>query len=78
MVSWNAILHMTNATKGVLMGFTNTVLGLAVAFHVTLTHAQQGAIVAVVNGLLTLWIALTFTQSNKRIDNPLPAVAAKP
>jgi hypothetical protein len=58
---------MTNATKANLIAVLNAGLGLLIAFDVVLSTAQQGAIVAVANTVLALWVSLTYKDSAKRI-----------
>lgn len=60
-------LVMTNATKALIIGVVNAVLGLLQVFGVMLSDAQQGAILVLVNALLALWVGVTFTYSHKRI-----------
>ena len=61
--------QITNATKGILLGLVTAVLNLLTAFNVLMTQAQIGAITTVVSLALTLWIALTYKNSRKRIPN---------
>lgn len=63
----DALVHMSNATKGLVSAFLNTVLVLVIAFGVELSTDQVGAIMACVNAGLALWIGLTYRQSAKRI-----------
>jgi hypothetical protein len=65
---------VTNATKAVLISVLNGGLGLLVAFHVTLTQPQLGAIDAFANALLAAWVLLTYTRSAKR----MPAGSSPP
>lgn len=58
----------TNAVKAQVIVAANAVLALLVAFDVVLTQAQLGAIDVVLNAVLGLFVALTYTQSHKRID----------
>lgn len=60
---------MTNATKALLIALVNAAMGLAVAFGVTVTVAQQGAITVFVNCALALVVALTYKGSEKRIPD---------
>ncbi len=60
---------MTNATKALLGSFLNSGLALLVAFGVTLTNVQQGAILLFVNSGLAVWVALTYKDSPKRVDD---------
>lgn len=62
----------TNAAKAQVIIAINGVLALLVAFHVVLTTAQLGAIDVAANAVLGLFVALTYTQSHKRIDAPKP------
>jgi hypothetical protein len=57
---------ITNATKAQLIAAINAALGLLIAFNVTLTQAQLGAIDVAANAVLALIVAITFTQSSKR------------
>lgn len=58
----------TNAVKAQAIVALNAVLALLIAFHVVLTQAQLGAIDVAANAVLALFVALTYTQSHKRID----------
>lgn len=58
---------MTNATKATIISAINGLLGLAIAFNIVLTQAQIGAIDVAVNGVLGLFVLLTFKSSSKRI-----------
>lgn len=58
---------MTNATKAQIIVLVNAVLVLVASFGVDLSDKQQAAIVAIVNGALGLWVALTYKNSAKRI-----------
>lgn len=58
---------MTNATKAAIIAAVNAALGLAIAFGVDLSDAQQAAITTAANTGLALWVALTFGNSRKRI-----------
>lgn len=60
---------MTNATKGQIVAFVNSVLVLVVAFGVNLTDAQTAAVTVVVNSALSMWIAFTYGNSAKRIPD---------
>ena len=61
-------LVMTNAVKALIINLVNAIMGLLLVFGVSLSDAQQGAIVLLVNTVLALWVALTYTYSHKRID----------
>jgi nicotinamide riboside transporter PnuC len=65
----NSLLVMTNAVKALIINLVNAIMGLLLVFGVSLSDAQQGAIVLVVNTVLALWIALTYQYSHKRVDN---------
>jgi hypothetical protein len=58
---------MTNATKALIIAVINAALGLVIAFGVSLSGTQQGAIVTAVNAALALIVALTYKASPKRI-----------
>ena len=58
---------MTNATKANVIGLVNAAMFLVVAFGVSLTDAQQGAIGGFVNAALILWVGLTYKDSPKRV-----------
>jgi hypothetical protein len=62
--------QITNASKAQIIVTVNAVLSLLAAFDVVLTQAQLGAIGVAVNAVLGLIVALTYTQSSKRIDPP--------
>ena len=57
----------TNATKANIIGLVNAAMFLVVAFGVSLTDAQQGAIGGFVNAALILWVGLTYKDSPKRV-----------
>lgn len=61
------ILTMTNATKANVIAAANAVMGILITFHAVLTTAQMSSIDVVLNAVLTLWIALTYRMSHKRI-----------
>lgn len=60
---------MTNASKAQVVAFVNSVLVLVVAFGVNLSDAQTAAITVAVNSALSMWIALTYSGSKKRIPD---------
>lgn len=60
---------MTNATKAGIITLINAGLGLAIAFDIALTQGQVGAIMAVANAALALWVGLTKQNSPKRIPD---------
>lgn len=60
---------MTNASKAQIVAFVNSVLVLVVAFGVNLSDAQTAAITVAVNSALSMWIALTYSGSKKRIPD---------
>ena len=68
---------MTNATKAQVIALVNAVLGILLAFHVVLTTEQLGAVQTAVNAGLGLIVAMTFTQSSKRVQEP-PAAPQAP
>lgn len=58
---------MTNTTKAMIIAAVNAGLGLLIAFGVSLSANQQGAIVTAVNAGLALFVGLTYKNSAKRI-----------
>lgn len=58
---------MTNATKALVIAVVNASLGAAAAFGVGFSETQNGAILALANSLLGLWVGLTYKSSPKRI-----------
>lgn len=58
---------MTNATKAGAIALVNALLGAAVAFGAPLTEVQVGAVLAVANAALGLWVGLTYKSSPKRV-----------
>ncbi len=60
---------MTNALKAQIIVAVNAVLALVVAFGVSLTDAQTGAITLAVNAALGVWIAATYKDSPKRLPD---------
>lgn len=71
------IAQATNAAKAQVIVTVNALLALLAAFHVVLTQAQLGAIDVALNAVFALYVALTYTQSSKRIDPPPPAPGVK-
>jgi len=66
----------TNAAKAQVILAVNAVLAVLIVFHVALTQPQIGAVDLAVNAVLSAFVALTYTQSHKRIDPPAsPPVA---
>lgn len=63
------LAELTNATKAQLVAFINTALVLIVSFGITLSDAQTAAIISFVNAGLSLWIAMTYRDSPKRISD---------
>lgn len=61
----------TNAAKAQVILAVNSVLALLIAFHVVLTASQLGAVDVAVNAVLSAFVALTYTQSHKRVDPPV-------
>ena len=61
------LLGITNATKAAIICLANAVLAVLVAFGVDLSDRQNAAVLALVNGVLLLWTALTFQLSRKRV-----------
>jgi hypothetical protein len=57
---------VSNALKAQIIVAINAVLGLVVAFGVSLTDAQQGAITVAANALLGVWVAVTYKASPMR------------
>ena len=53
------MLHMTNATKALLIAFVNADMGVALAFGVPLSTERQAAIAVAVNAGLSLWVGVT-------------------
>lgn len=64
---------MTNATKAQIVALVNVLLALVVAFGFELTEAQTVAIEGAANGVLSVWIAVTYKGSPKRVPDPEPA-----
>lgn len=60
---------MTNATKALLISMINAGLVLIVAFGISLSDAQNAAIVGFVNTALALWVAATYKNSHKRVPD---------
>lgn len=60
----------TNAAKAQVILAVNAVVALLIAFHVVLTAPQLGAVDVAVNAVLSAFVALTYTQSHKRVDAP--------
>lgn len=60
---------MTNATKALIIAAINALLVLIVAFGVTLSDGQNAAITGAVNAVLAIYVALTYTNSPKRIPD---------
>jgi hypothetical protein len=59
---------MTNATKAVVITVVNAALGLLVAFGVDLSDAQTSAITTFANAVLFAWVAFTYKDSPKRVE----------
>jgi hypothetical protein len=62
-------LGRTNATKAVIGGLVSAGLSLATAFGFDLSGEQVGAINAFVDAILIAWIALSYKDSPKRVEN---------
>ena len=62
----------TNAAKAQVILAVNSLLALLIAFHIVLTAPQLGAVDVAANAVLSAFVALTYTQSHKRIDPPAP------
>lgn len=62
-------LGLTNATKAVIAGVISAALSLATAFGLNLTGEQVGAINAFADAVLIAWVALTYKDSPKRIED---------
>jgi len=60
---------MTNTTKANIIASINAGLGLAIAFGVSLTEVQTGAIIVTVNAVLGLIVGLTYKNSAKRVPD---------
>jgi len=58
---------MTNAIKAQIIALVNAALIAAIAFGVPLSDAQIGGIGLVVNTALSLYVALTYKSSPKRV-----------
>lgn len=69
--------QITNATKAQLIVSLNEILGLLALFHVVLTTTQLAGIDMAANGALGAFVALTYTQSAKRVDPPAPGPETK-
>ena len=59
---------LTNATKAQIIATLNALLALVITFHVVLTAAQLGAVDVAGNAVLSLIVALTYTQSPLRTE----------
>ena len=59
---------LTNATKAVILGVVSSALNLLIVFGFELSGDQVSGINAFVDSILILWIALTFKDSPKRIE----------
>lgn len=66
------LAQTTNAVKAQAIVAINAGLALLAAFHVVLTNPQIGALTVAVDALLGLYVAVTYTQSHKRIESPKP------
>ena len=60
---------MTNATKAAVISALNVCLGTSVLFGAPLSEAQIGGLTAAVNALLGVWIAVTYKNSAKRVED---------
>lgn len=60
---------MTNATKALVISMINASIGLAVAFGVSITEVQTGAILLFANALGALVVGLTYKRSPKRVPD---------
>ncbi len=63
------LLTMTNTTKALVISVINAVLVLVASFGVNLSDKQTGAIMLTVNAVLSLWVALTYRNSPKRVPD---------
>ena len=68
--------RLTNATKAVLMTIVSAVVALLVTFGLALDPTQIGLITTIVDGLLLLYIAFTYKDSPKRVEDEAVAEAA--
>jgi hypothetical protein len=69
------MLTTTNAVKAQVIAALNAALGVLAAFNVaSLTDTQKGALLAAVNVVFGLIVAVTYKSSVKRVPDP-PAVA---
>lgn len=73
---WQQLAKTTNAVKAQAIVAVNALLALLATFHVVLTQKQIGAIDLALNALFGLYVAVTYTQSRKRIDPPVPPKVA--
>jgi hypothetical protein len=62
-------LGLTNATKAIVMVIVSAVLGLITSLGLDLSGEQVGYINTIVDGILGLWIALTYKDSPKRVED---------
>ena len=60
---------MTNAVKAGIIAAINAALGLAVALGAPLTDVQTGAMLALGNAVLSLFVLVTYKDSPKRIPD---------
>lgn len=65
--------QITNATKAQIIAAVNAIFGVLIAFHVALSTGQIASIDIALNAVAALIVALTFTQSAKRMPDPPPA-----
>lgn len=57
---------MTNALRAQIVVAVNAILAAVMAFGVSLTDKQAGAISLAVNAVLGVWIAATYKSSPRR------------
>ena len=67
--------ELTNASKAQIIAVVNGMLGLVIAFGVTMTDAQQVSITTLVNAVLALWVGLTYKASPRRTPDAPAATA---
>jgi hypothetical protein len=65
----DSFLTMTNAVKAGIIAVVNALLNVLLAFGVSISDAQQSAILILVNAVLALWVLLTYAYSHKRRED---------
>jgi len=62
-------MQPTNATKAIVISAVNAVFALLTAFDIALTEDQQSAIIGAANVALLIYVALTYKNSPKRVED---------